>query len=260
VRHVDGSEEEFTIERNEVEISTVFSCPGVDLNGTPSDEDLGVDCPLTELDGREVDNIAYLRIEQFTGTAPDDVEEALEAVAEGGYDGLIVDLRNNPGGLVTATVEISDMFLEEGQIFREVNSDGDEQVYDARGDDILGGMPVVILVNDLSASGSEVFAAALQQNDGRGYVIGDVTFGKGTVNILRELSDGGGLYVSTAQWFTPNDDRIENIGISPDLEFCATDQEIDDVVDSQLQAAIDYLQGEDVAPQSCGPSQQAASE
>jgi carboxyl-terminal processing protease len=180
------------------------------------------------------------------------VEAVLQEVLEGGYQGLIVDLRNNPGGLVSATVEISDMFVDEGQIFREVSAEGDEQVFGARSDDQLEGLPVVVLVNNNSASGAEVFAAALRDN-GRAYVIGQTTFGKGTVNILRELSDGGGLYVSIAQWFTPEGDRIDGLGIQPDLEFCATDEQIDQGLDVQLQAAIDYLQGEDVPPQDCAP-------
>ena len=260
VRHLDGEEETFTIVRDELEEYTVFSCPGAQVGSGPAtDEDVGIDCPLSELEGGTADDIAYMRIEQFSGTAPEDVDAVLQEVVDGGYSGLIVDLRNNPGGLVSATVEISDMFVDEGQIFREVSSEGDEQVFDARSDDRLEGLPVVVLVNNNSASGAEVFAAALRDN-GRAYVIGQTTFGKGTVNILRELSDGGGLYVSIAQWFTPNGDRLDGVGIDPDLEFCATDQQIDQGADVQLQAAIDYLQGEDVQPQDCAPPQNVADE
>lgn len=247
VRHLDGDEETFTIERNEIEIQTVHSCPGAELgDDVSSDNDLnsfGLDCPLAELDGDEAERIAYLKIDQFAGTAPDDVEAALEEIRAGDYEGLIVDLRNNPGGLVTATVEISDMFLEEGQIFREVDSDGNEQVFDASGSDLAEGMPIVVLVNEFSASGSEVFAAALQQND-RAYVIGDTTFGKGTVNVLRQLSDGGGLYVSIAQWFAPDGERIDTIGVEPNLKICPNDEDLDELRDVQMQAAIDHLQDE----------------
>ena len=152
------------------------------------------------------------------------------------------------------------MFLEDGQIFREVDRDGGEQVFDARPGDISEDMPIVVLVNGASASGSEVFAAALQQND-RATLIGETTFGKGTVNILRELGDGGGLYVSIAQWFTPDGERIDTLGVEPDIEFCRSDEDIDEFRDSQLQAAIDYLQGEDVEAQECvTPAEEQASE
>ena len=251
VRHLDGEEEAFTIVRDELEEYTVFSCPGAEIgDGPATDEDLGIDCPLTKLDGETADDIAYVRIEQFSGTAPEDVEAVLDEIASGGYRGLIVDLRNNPGGLVSATVEISDMFVDEGEIFREESSEGDEQVFNARSGDALDGLPVVVLVNGNSASGSEVFAAALRDN-GRAFVIGETTFGKGTVNILRQLSDGGGLYVSIAQWFTPEGERIDGLGIEPDLEFCANDEQIDQGLDVQLQAAIDYLQDQNVEPQAC---------
>lgn len=260
VRHLDGEEETFSITREELEEYTVFSCPGVDVDDGPdTDEDIGIDCPLTELEGEEVDNIAYLRIEQFTDTAPEDVQAVLDEFAAGGYDGVIVDLRNNPGGLVSATLEISDMFLDDGQIFREVSQDGQDQTYNASGGDALDGMPVVILVNGSSASGSEVFASALQQN-GRAYVIGETTFGKGTVNVLRELSDGGGLYVSIAQWFTPDGDRIDELGIAPDAPICANDEDIDAFVDIQLQAAIDYLQGDTLPDRPCTPAASASAE
>jgi carboxyl-terminal processing protease len=260
VRHLDGEEESFTIVRDELEEYTVFSCPGAQVGSGPAtDEDLGIDCPLTELDGATAGDVAYVRIEQFSGTAPEDVNAVLQEVREGGYSGLIVDLRNNPGGLVSATVDISDMFVDEGQIFREVSSDGEEQAFDAREGDELEGLPVVVLVNANSASGSEVFAAALQDND-RAVIIGDTTFGKGTVNILRELSDGGGLYVSIAQWFTPDGARIDGVGIAPDIEFCETDEQIDQGVDAQLQAAIDYIHGEEVVAQDCAPVATVADE
>ncbi|MPZ24133.1 MAG: PDZ domain-containing protein [Dehalococcoidia bacterium] len=244
VRHLDGTEEELTITRGEIELLRVFSCPGTQLeDGADSSEDLGLDCPLAEpVGGGSVDDIAYLRIEQFVGTAASDVARILEEVAASGYQGLIVDVRSNPGGLVSATVEITDMLLNDGQIFREVTREDEEQIFNASEGDLSGGLPVVVLVNGNSASGAEVFAAALQQND-RGYVIGETTFGKGTVNILRPLPDGGGLYVSVAEWFTPDGSRIDTVGIQPDMVVTPTDDDIDNLRDVQLQAAIDYLRG-----------------
>lgn len=241
VRHEDGSEEELIVTRDEIRIRTVFSCPGATLGeGDTTDRGLGVDCPLLDANGQPVSDVAYIRVEQFGTTTTAHLEEALQEIVQGNYRGIIVDLRNNPGGLLDSTVEAADLFLGSGVILIEVNRDGNENEFRARPGDEAEGLPVVVLVNGLSASGSEVFAAALAEN-GRATIVGETTFGKGTVNRLRLLSDGGGLYVSIARWLTPQGTLIDQVGIDPDIEVIPTDEDIDAERDVQLFRAIEEV-------------------
>jgi carboxyl-terminal processing protease len=132
------------------------------------------------------------------------------------------------------------MFLDQGIILVEVSKEGDERVFNAsRGGEAVD-IPVVVLVDQFSASGSEVLSAAIQEN-GRGVVLGEKTFGKGTVNIARPLSDGGALFVSIARWLTPERIQIDGVGIQPNIEVALSDEDINLRRDSQLLRAIDYL-------------------
>jgi len=156
-------------------------------------------------------------------------------------------LRSNPGGLLTATVEVADMFLDSGIILVQVSRDGEERVFNARRGGEALEVPVTLLVNNFSASGAEVLAAAIQDN-GRGILVGEKTFGKGTVNIARQLRDGGALFVSIARWLTPERIQIDGSGIRPDVEVTLTDVDIDARRDTQLLRAIELLRGQATAP------------
>jgi carboxyl-terminal processing protease len=226
VRHSDGGEEEFTIQRETIEIPTVF----VDN--------------VTDKDGNAVDNLAYLEVQQFTEQTTDDLKRELNRIVDAGtYEGLILDLRRNPGGGLDATVNVADMFLEEGVIITQVDRDGQETVYEAKsGNEEAGDLPIVMLVGPGSASGSEVLAAALRDH-GKATLIGEKTFGKGSVNHIRQLSNGGALYVTIARWRTPNGELIEGVGLEPDVPVALTQADADAGVDPQLFAAIDFLQG-----------------
>jgi carboxyl-terminal processing protease len=164
----------------------------------------------------------------------------LSDIEEKGYRGLILDLRRNPGGGLSATVEIADLFLDSGVILIQVDKEGNETVEQADGGDEGEEIPLVLLVGRGSASGAEVLAAAVRDN-GRAVLIGGTTFGKGSVNHLRELSDGGALYITIARWLTPNGEQIEAIGLAPDIEVVLTDEDIELGRDVQLFEAIDYL-------------------
>jgi carboxyl-terminal processing protease len=225
VRHSDGGEEEFTIERATIEIPTVF-----------------VDS-VTDKDGNAVDNLAYLEIQQFTEQTTGDLTRELDRIIDAGnYEGLILDLRRNPGGGLDATVDVADMFLDDGVIITQVDRDGQETVYEAKPGNDAGDLPIVMLVGPGSASGSEVLAAALRDH-GRATLIGEKTFGKGSVNHIRQLSNGGALYVTIARWRTPNGELIEGVGLEPDVAVALTQADADAGVDPQLFAAIDFLQG-----------------
>ena len=223
VRHSDGVEEEVTIERATIEIPTVFADN------------------VTDQEGNAVDNLAYLEIQQFTEQTPGDLSSELSRIVDAGYKGLILDLRRNPGGGLDATVDVADMFLDDGVIITQVDRNGRETVYEANPGHEAGDLPIVMLVGPGSASGSEVLAAALRDH-GRATLIGEKTFGKGSVNHIRQLSNGGALYVTIARWRTPNGELIEGVGLEPDVPVALTPEDAQADRDTQLFAAIDFLE------------------
>ncbi len=222
VRHRTGVEETLTIVRDRIIVPSVSALPLQDREGDP------------------VNDLAYVIIRQYTSNTRQELVEVLEAVRAGGYRGLIVDLRGNPGGLLTATIDTTGEFLDGGVVLTEVDRDGQQRAFtDADGGAALE-IPLVLLVDGGSASGAEVMAAALRDH-GRAVIIGDQTLGKGTVNVPRRLSDGSVLYVSTARWLTPNGDLIEGVGVIPDLLLEPSDAEFTAGRDVQLYAAIEFL-------------------
>jgi len=223
VRHSDQAEEEVTIERATIEIPTVFA-----------DEVRGQD-------GNPVENLAYLEIQQFTEQTAGDLNGELARIVDADYDGLILDLRRNPGGGLGATVDVADMFLDDGVIITQVDREGRETVYEAKAGTEAGDLPIVVLVGPGSASGSEVLAAALRDHE-RATLIGEKTFGKGSVNHIRNLSNGGALYVTIARWRTPNGELIEGVGLEPDVTVALTPEDVEADRDPQIFAAIDFLQ------------------
>ena len=165
----------------------------------------------------------YLRISQFQSRTGDDVLDAIEGlVADAGPDGLsglVLDLRNNPGGVLDAAVEVADAFLASGVI---VTTDGRAERaasrFVATPNDALGGVPLVVLVNAGSASAAEIVAGALQDHR-RGVVMGEPTFGKGSVQTILPLRDGNAVKLTTARYFTPEGRSIQAEGITPDVRI-----------------------------------------
>jgi carboxyl-terminal processing protease len=191
-----------------------------------------------------VKDLAYIQIREFTSLTVSQLKPQLEEVAAGGYKGLILDLRSNPGGLLDTTVNVADMFLDKGTILVEVDRDESETVYNAKEGGEATQIPLVVLVNGYSASGSEVLSAALHDN-GRATLIGEKTFGKGTVNRSEKLSDDrGALFVTVARWLTPKRIGIDKVGITPDVEVTLTNEDVDAQRDTQLLSAIDFLRGQ----------------
>lgn len=183
-------------------------------------------------------DVAYLSISSFADNTDEVVREKLSEVIVQGARGLILDLRNNPGGLVTTTVNIASEFLEQGAVFYEVDGDGQRQEHTVQPGGVATEIPMVVLVNEFSASASEILAGVLQAHQ-RATLIGAQTFGKGSVNLLRRLNDGSGLFYSIAYWQTPDDVHIEGEGITPDIEV---EQSQDAEEDVQLQRALEHLQ------------------
>lgn len=163
------------------------------------------------------EDLGYIRLSQFKDTSPSDFGKALIDLKGKGARGIVLDLRNNGGGLLNAAVEISDMFLDGGLV---VGTKGrveraNEELFATPG--VLYDLPVVVLINEGSASASEIVAGALRDRD-RALLVGKKSFGKGSVQTLFNLMDGSALYVTIARYHTPKGTIIDHVGISPDLE------------------------------------------
>ncbi|MBD1920456.1 PDZ domain-containing protein [Microcoleus sp. FACHB-831] len=186
--------------------------------------------------------IGYIRLSQFSANAPTEVSRAVSRLKSQGAQAYILDLRNNPGGLLQAGIEIARIWLDTGTIVYTVNRQGILGSFDADGG-ALTDSPLVVLVNQGSASASEILAGALQDNH-RATLVGEKTFGKGLIQSLFDLSDGSGLAVTVAKYETPNHRDIHKLGISPDkvvpLEPISLDQ-VGTAADGQYQAAIEVL-------------------
>lgn len=187
------------------------------------------------------DRFAHVRIEQFYPTTPDDLRETILQAVDAGAEGIILDVRDNDGGTLDSVVSIASLFLkpEDDLVLYVEKGDGTRQNWPVReGMQIATEVPMVMLINERSASSSEVLAGALQDH-GRATIIGETSFGKGSVNILRPLSNGGGLYITIAHWHTPTGRIIHGLGITPDIEVTHRDAQEQDV--QQLRRAIEEL-------------------
>lgn len=178
---------------------------------------------VTAVRGKALDpGYGYVRIAQFqvnTGRKLRDEVDKLKAENGGQLKGLVLDMRNNPGGVLTAAVSVSDAFISKGLIvYTEGRTADSEQKFNASPDDILGGAPIVVLVNGGSASASEIVAGALQDHN-RAIIMGSKTFGKGSVQTVLPMKNNAALKLTTARYYTPNGHSIQARGIIPDIEL-----------------------------------------
>ena len=187
------------------------------------------------------DGIAYVRLTQFDNTGTAKLGAAIEDLLAQNPTGLILDLRNNPGGLLVESIQTAGLFLPQGSVVLiERFQDGTEQPYRTSDGPIAPDIKMVVLVDVGSASASEIVAGALQDY-GRAVLIGDKTFGKGSVQLLHELSDGSELRVTVARWFTPKNRVIHGEGLDPDILVTITQEDVDAELDPQLDRAVEYL-------------------
>jgi carboxyl-terminal processing protease len=168
------------------------------------------------------------------------LEEALKAALAKKPAGLILDLRGNPGGLLDAAVNIGSYFVPEGNIVIERFQDGHEEVHSRKGTYLLGDTKMAVLVDGGSASASEIVAGAIQ-DAGTGKLIGEKSYGKGSVQLPNALSDGSQLRVTIAHWFTPKDRGIDGVGLTPDIVVPLTDDDRQAKRDPQLDRAVEFL-------------------
>jgi len=185
-------------------------------------------------------NLVYIRLAQFGDDAAGELRRQLQALNAESRAGLILDLRGNPGGYLTAAVDVASEFVQDGVILTERLRD-QEQEYRASGVATAPTVPMVVLVDQGSASASELVAAALQDH-GRATIVGAQTFGKGTVQTWRELSNGGGIRVTIARWYTPDGRTIDGVGVTPDI-IVEQDASVPEA-DVQLEAAVDILRAQ----------------
>ncbi len=190
------------------------------------------------------DNIGYVLLYNFGQDSDVELAHILADMGVENLEGLILDLRGNTGGYLDTTLEIISMFISRGTIFIERGTDGAEQSIQAYGNPIAPTVPMVVLVDNFSASASELVAGALQDYN-RATIIGTRTFGKGSVQTWRELSNGGGIRITISRWFTPNGHSVEPDGIEPDFvveyEPPAEGEVYDRANDNQIQAAVEEL-------------------
>jgi carboxyl-terminal processing protease len=185
-------------------------------------------------------NVAYVQLPSFSGSASRDLTEQLKQLLESQPVGLVVDLRNNPGGLLQGAVDVASQFLDDGVVLYEQRREGDPMPFYARKGGVATRVPLVVLVNRGSASAAEIVAGALQDR-GRAVLVGEATYGKDSVQNVHQLSDRSSLRVTAARWFTPLRQQIAGRGLTPDIVVPGSDEDRRAGRDPQLERAADYL-------------------
>jgi carboxyl-terminal processing protease len=201
VRHRNGSEETLNIVREVVSVPTVSF----------------------ELQQQDAVSVGYIRLDEFSAHAAEQMSSAIATLTDQGAEAFVLDLRGNPGGLLQASIDISRMWIPRGSIVRTVDRDGNSDEITANRT-ALTDLPMAVLVNGQSASSSEIVTGALGDND-RAVVVGNPTFGKALVQSLHGLSDGSGIAVTVAHYYTPDGTDISRRGITPDVNVTLTEQQ-----------------------------------
>ncbi len=200
--------------------------------------------------------IGYIRLYTFNENAGALVKQAVEDVVARDAQGLILDLRGNTGGLLKEAVKVTSLFVDDMVVLNERFKDGTEEVYRTVGTPVATEIPLVVLVNEGSASASEIVAGALQDS-GRATMVGATTFGKGSVQIPQTLNDGSIMRVTIARWYTPNNRTIDGTGLTPDVVVAISDEERAAGADPQRERALQEVQalieGAEVLPQLATP-------
>jgi carboxyl-terminal processing protease len=220
------------ITREEINLPSVYPEIG-NVTSTPSTTPVLTVTPLPN-------GIAIITITYFSERTGDEAVSALKDVLASGAKGIVLDLRDNPGGILDSAVAVVSQFLKQGIVLYALDSSGKKETWDVKPGGLATDVPLAVLVNGNSASASEVVAGALQDY-GRAPLIGNQTFGKGSINHFRQLSDGSAIYISIGRWFTPNGRQIEGNGLTPDIVVNTTEQDIQQGKDPQLDRAIEYI-------------------
>ncbi len=205
-----------------------------------------IEIPTLKLEIREdaENKIAYLQLHSFNENAPFLFYKAALIMLYRDVDGIVLDLRNNPGGFLDVSINLAGWFLERGKVvITEKFRNGDDQVFRANGASALKDLPLIILINKGSASASEILAGSLRDHR-EIKLVGEQSFGKGTVQELFNLKDKSTIKITIANWLLPNGQTIEENGLTPDVEVKLTEKDIETKKDPQLEKALEILQQE----------------
>ncbi|MBU2635271.1 S41 family peptidase [Patescibacteria group bacterium] len=188
------------------------------------------------------ENIAYIKLYHFSEKIDQDFKEIATEILKTPAEKIILDLRNNPGGYLERSQDIAGWFLEKGQVvvIEDFGEKREQEIYKAKGNSKFSDYPLVILINQGSASASEILASALRDNRAI-KMIGETSFGKGSVQKLESLRDGSSLKITIANWLTPNGDLITDKGLEPDIKVEMTEQDYEQERDPQLNKAIEII-------------------
>jgi carboxyl-terminal processing protease len=198
---------------------------------------------VPSVNGKMLDegNLAYVRVYIFSEDVGDDLRDTLKELMKNDPDGLILDLRGNGGGFLDQSIEVASEFIDDGVILYEEYGDGSRRTFDARRGGTATDIPLVVLINEGSASASEIVAGAVQDYE-RGQLVGATSFGKGSVQIPNQLkNDQGAVRITVARWLTPNERTIHESGLTPNFEIDITEEDFRNNIDPQLDKAIELL-------------------
>lgn len=188
--------------------------------------------------------VVHMQLYNFNANVPELFYNASLAAAKDGAEGIVLDMRNNPGGFLDVATEIAGWFMPSGKtVVKERTRDGSEEVLRANGNAAFADMPVVVLVNAGSASASEILAGALRDNRGA-KLVGEKTFGKGSVQEVERMKNGATIKVTIAHWLTPNGEKIDKVGLKPDIEVLISDEDAKEKKDPQLDKALEVIDAE----------------
>ena len=187
------------------------------------------------------DSIGYVRLSRFSGESSDEVAAALRELINLGAESFILDLRQNRGGLLDAAVDISDQFLDEGAILYQLSREDGELAFNATSNTLVPDAPVIVLIDSGTASAAEIVAGALSDNNRAQLVGSEPSFGKGSVQLVFDLSDGSSIHVTSARWLTPNRTQLDGQGLEPDVTVEVTQEAIDNGRDEVLERAAELL-------------------
>ncbi|MFW6068440.1 MAG: S41 family peptidase [Chloroflexota bacterium] len=191
----------------------------------------------------EAPTVGYIQLSRFSGESSNEIERALVELQRQGANQLILDLRGNGGGLLDAAIAVADHFLVNGPILFQQSRGQPEQVFEADGETAAGELPLLVLIDGGTASSSEILAGALQDRD-RALLVGGRTFGKGSVQLVYDLSDGSSIHVTASRWLTPDKHQIDQQGLDPDIPVEPSQDAIENGQDVVLHRAVDYFQDE----------------
>ncbi len=203
-------------------------------------DDITIPSTESEILETATGSIGLITINQFGESTTREVEKEMQEFKGKDLKGIVIDLRYNGGGYLEKAVELTSMFLQQGKVVSVVRRNGEPDNHYVTGRPIDPNIPLVVLINEGSASASEILAGALQDH-GRATIIGKTSFGKGTVQEVYELPGGSSIRITTATWITPNGRDLGKQGVDPDIEVERTLQQWKDEVDPQLSAALEWL-------------------